>query len=177
MLRHPVNLYSKWPADFPQLISRLFAIADRPPSPTRTAMLRAGLQHILFELLDRNVPETAHAHQLRVRKVIMWLETHISESPTVDHLAREAGLSSSSFKRIFHSVTGMTPHAYILHKKIERAMGLLLEADMRVTDVAQACGFSTSQYFATVFKRMTGVSPNDVLRKRGIALPTNTDGQ
>ena len=78
--------------------------------------------------------------------------------------------------RDFPPVTGMTPHAYILHKKIERAMGLP-GADMRVTDVAQACGFSTSQYFATVFKRMTGVSPNDVLRKRGIALPTNTDGQ
>jgi AraC-like DNA-binding protein len=177
MLRHPVNLYSKWPADFPQLISRLFAIADRPPSPTRTAMLRTCLQHILFELLERNVPETAPAHQLRVRRVITWLGTHISESPTVEHLAREAGLSSSSFKRIFHSVTGMTPHAYILHKKIERAMDLLLEADMRITDVAQACGFSTSQYFATVFKRMTGVSPNDVLRKRGIALPVDTDGQ
>ena len=93
MLRCPANLYSKWPSDFPQRINRLFAVADRPPSPIRTAMLRTGLQHILFELLDRNVPETAPAYQLRVRKVIMWLETHAGDSPPVERLACEAGLS------------------------------------------------------------------------------------
>jgi len=177
MLRCPANRYSKWPSDFPQRINRLFAVADRPPSPIRTAMLRTGLQHILFELLDRNVPETAPAYQLRVRKVIMWLETHASVSPPVERLACEAGLSLSSFKRIFHSVTGMTPHAYILHKKIDRAMNLLMEGGKSVTEVAQECGFVSSQYFATAFKRMTGVSPNDVLRKRGITVPADTDGQ
>ncbi|HON48942.1 MAG TPA: helix-turn-helix transcriptional regulator, partial [Kiritimatiellia bacterium] len=65
----------------------------------------------------------------------------------------------------------------ILHKKIDRAMNLLLEGKKSVTGVAQECGFASSQYFATAFKRMTGVTPNDVLHKRGIALPADTDGQ
>jgi AraC-like DNA-binding protein len=177
MLRSPANLYSKWPSDFPQLINRLFAIADRPPSPIRTAMLRTGLQHILFELLDRNVPETAPAYQIRVRKVIAWLEKQTGEPPTLERLAQEAGLSLSSFKRVFRNVTGTTPHAYILHKRIDRAMSLLAEGRGSVTDIAVECGFPSSQYFATVFKRMTGVTPNDFVRKRGISAPADTDGQ
>jgi len=56
-------------------------------------------------------------------------------------------------------------------------MNLLLEGKKSVTGVAQECGFASSQYFATAFKRMTGVTPNDVLHKRGIALPADTDGQ
>lgn len=177
MLRQPTNLYTKWPTDYGQRINRLFTIFDLPPSPLRTAMLRAGLQQILFDLLDRNVPFTAPAHQIRVRKVIAWLESLTDESPSIERLAREAGLSLSSFKRVFRDVAGITPHAYILHKKIDRAMAMLSDGQQSVTEIALACGFSTSQYFATVFKRITGVTPNDMLRKHGITVPSDTDGQ
>jgi AraC-like DNA-binding protein len=177
MLRTPANPSSKWPADFAQRASKLFDLFDRPSSPTRTAMLRAGLLSILFDLLDLNVPDASPAYQNRVRKAIAWAETQPSQSPTLERLADVSGLSVSSFKRVFKEVAGIPPHAYILRKRVDRAQNLLRKGDRTVTDIAFECGFLSSQYFATVFKRVTGLTPNDVLRNRIVSLPPDADGQ
>ena len=53
----------------------------------------------------------------------------------------------------------MTPMNYLNSCRVAHAARLLLEADLSVTDVAMRCGFSTSQYFATVFKNHFGQTP------------------
>ena len=177
MLRNPANLYAKWPATIPNQMNNLFNLFDRAPTPARTAMLRVAVLKILFDLLDLNIPEIAPAHQIRVRKVIAWLETQTAKPPNVESLAQQAGLSLSSFKRVFKIVTGQAPHAYILRKRISMAMNMLCEGHNSITDIALECGFQSSQYFATVFKRITGVTPNEILHKHGIPMPADTDGQ
>ncbi len=177
MLRSPANPYSRWPADFASRAAELFALFDRPPSPTRTAMLRTRLLSILFDLLDLNVPDTAPAYQRRVRKAIGWAEAQPAKAPTLEELAEVSGLSVSSFKRVFKEVAGIPPHAYILRKRIDHAQNLLRKGERTVTDIAFECGFPSSQYFATVFKRVTGLTPNDVLRNRVMSLPPDEDGQ
>ena len=166
MLRSPATPYSRWPADFPLRAAALFNLFDRPPSPTRTAMLRTGLLAVLFDLLDLNVPGAAPAYQTRVRKAIGWAETRPAKAPTLEELADVSGLSVSSFKRVFKEVAG-----------IHRAQSLLRKGDRTVTEIAFECGFPSSQYFATVFKRVTGQTPNDVLRHRVASLPRDEDGQ
>jgi AraC-like DNA-binding protein len=66
---------------------------------------------------------------------------------------------------LFHQEIGMPPSEYILRKKIELAKEMLL-AGATVTQTAFELDFSSSQYFATVFKRYTGESPRDFLRKK-----------
>lgn len=177
MLQTPANPYSRWPPDFPQRASALFDLFDRPASPTRTAMLRTGLLSILFALLELNVPDAPPAYQSRVRKAIGWAETQTSKPPTLEQLAAVAGLSVSSFKRVFKEVAGIPPHAYVLRKRIDRAQSLLRTGKRSVTEIAFECGFPSSQYFATAFKRVTGLTPNDVLRHRVTPLPRDVDGQ
>lgn len=177
MLREPANPYSRWPADFPQRTGALFDLYDRAPSPTRTAMLRTALLSILFDLLDLNVPDAAPAYQTRVRKAIGWAEARPAKAPTLEELADVSGLSVSSFKRVFKEVAGIPPHAYILRKRIDYAQSLLRKGERTVTDIAFECGFPSSQYFATVFKRVTGLTPNEVLRNRVAPLPPDEDGQ
>lgn len=177
MLRSPANPYSRWPADFAQRAAGLFDLFDRPASPTRTAMLRTRLLSLLFDLLDLNVPDAAPAYQRRVRKAIGWAESQAANAPTLEELAAVAGLSVSSFKRVFREVAGIPPHAYILRKRIDRAQNLLRKSEGTVTEIAFKCGFPSSQYFATVFKRMTGLTPNDVLRNRIVPQPSDADGQ
>ena len=177
MLRSPENLCSKWPADFAQRAASLFDLFDRPRGPIRTARLRTGLLSLLFDLLDLNVPDASPAYQSRVKKAINWAETQTSKPPTLEQLAEVAGLSVSSFKRVFKEVAGIPPHAYVLRKRIDRAQKLLRKGDRSVTDIAFECGFPSSQYFATVFKRVTGLTPNGVLRNRMVSLPPDADGQ
>jgi AraC-like DNA-binding protein len=177
MLSAPVNLRSKWPADFGARVGRLFDLFDRPAAPCRTAMLRTELLTLLFDLLDLNVPDASPAYRGRVRKAIDWAEAQTAQPPTLEQLAGVAGLSMSSFKRIFKEVAGIPPHAYILRKRIDRAQELLRGGKGTVTEIAFACGFPSSQYFATAFKRVTGLTPNDVLRHRVTPLPRDEDGQ
>ncbi len=177
MLRGQASLCSKWPDDFAHRLNALFSLFDRLASPTRTAMLRTALLAILFDLLDLNSAAPALAYQSRVKKATEWAETHLSGSVTLEQLANAAGLSVSSFKRVFKAIVGITPHAFLLRKRVERAQTLLGKGDGSVTDIALACGFSSSQYFATAFKRIVGMTPNDMLRKHTVPLPSDADGQ
>lgn len=177
MLRAPANLCAKWPADFARRVATLFALYDRPESPVRTAMLRTHLLTLLFDLLDLNLPDLSPAYQTRIRKVIGWAEAQPHANVTLEQLAAVSGLSVSCFKRVFKEVTGIPPHAFILRKRMERAQALLREGGLSVTETAHVCGFNSSQYFATVFKRITGLTPNDVLHNRTVALPDHVDGQ
>jgi AraC-like DNA-binding protein len=60
----------------------------------------------------------------------------------------------------------MPPGEYLLRRKVRRAGELLAGGDVSVTEVAQALGFSSSQYFATVFRRYRHQRPSDLLRRR-----------
>lgn len=177
MLRMPAVLRAKWPADFPRRLSALFDVFDQRPTPLRTAMLRNGLLALLFDLLNLKVRETSPADQARISRAIAWMEELTEEPVILEQLAEISGLSVSSFKRVFKEVVGITPHAFIVRKQIDRAQRLLQAGQDSITDIAFECGFSSSQYFATVFKRIVGITPNDLLKKRDIPLPSNFDGQ
>ena len=177
LLTAPANPSSKWPADFPRRIAALFDLFDRPPCPTRTAMLRTLLLTILFDLLDLNQANPSCAYQHKVNRALSWAESQLPNPVTLEQLADVAKLSVSSFKHVFKEVIGITPHAYLLRKRIEQAQLLLRQGESSITEIALACGFSSSQYFATAFKRIMGVSPNDMLLNRNVPLPADADGQ
>ncbi|MDX9867076.1 MAG: AraC family transcriptional regulator [Kiritimatiellia bacterium] len=177
LLRAPLKVSTAWPADFVKRIHALFRLIDRPASPARTAMLRVALLALLFELLDLNSPAPSRGNPARVKKAADWAEARLAEPLTIGQLAAQAGLSVSSFKHVFREHMGITPHAYLLRKRIDRARQLLGAGQGTVTEIAFACGFSSSQYFATAFKRIVGITPNDMLTKRAVPLPSGADGQ
>ena len=177
MLRAPGGIRAKWPTDFTRRAEALFDLYDRPSGPIRTAMLRTALLSLLFALLDLNQTDTPPAYQTRVRKALAWSDKQCGHSPTLEQLASVAGLSVSSFKRVFKEVVGIPPHTYVLRKRIDHAQNLLRTGTGSVTGIAFECGFPSSQYFATAFKRITGMTPNDVLRNRRAPLPKDADGQ
>lgn len=71
---------------------------------------------------------------------------------------------------MFRQSTGESPHQFVLRHRVERAKEMLQEAEMRVLDVAVACGFKTQQHFARVFRRICGATPTEyryeVLRQK-----------
>lgn len=74
-------------------------------------------------------------------------------------LATGSGLSLSRFKGRFVSEVGMPPGEYLVSRRIEAAKAFLLSGKS-VTEAALETGFSSSQYFATVFRRFTGRAPS-----------------
>ena len=126
---------------------------------------RLRLQALLLDYLTLSIRASHHgAHGTAsplLQRVLAYVDAHLHEPVRVPRLAEVARLSESRLKIRFKQEIGVPPAEYWLRKKLERAM--LLLKDHNVTEVAYALGFSSSQYFATVFKRYQLVSPSQHL--------------
>jgi AraC-like DNA-binding protein len=81
----------------------------------------------------------------------------------VESMARACGLGATQFIYHVKRLTNMTPTQYLIHCRLERAQKLLEQyPGESITSVALACGFYSSQYFATLFRRRYGCSPHEV---------------
>lgn len=96
----------------------------------------------------------------KVARVIEFIRANLALDIGVLDMARVAGVSPFHFSRGFRRATGLTPYAFLIQRRIERAKELLLERRMSISDVARACGFATHSQFSTMFKRVTGISPS-----------------
>jgi AraC family transcriptional regulator len=97
----------------------------------------------------------------RLRLVKEVVHAKMEDELTLAEMAQLAELSPAHFSRMFRKSTGETPHQFVLRQRVERAKQMLREAEMRVLDVAVACGFKTQQHFARVFRRICGASPTE----------------
>ncbi len=95
--------------------------------------------------------------------MLAFVNEHVNDPLPPDELARVAGLSTSWFKARFRREIGMPPGEYVLRQKVARAEKLLRTGRFTVTDVAFDLGFSSSQYFATTFRKYTNKRPSDLL--------------
>jgi AraC family transcriptional regulator len=95
----------------------------------------------------------------RLRKIRELVQEKMEEDLSLEEMARTVGLSAAHFSQVFRNTTGQTPYQCLLWHLVNRAKEMLRSAEMRVLDVAIACGFKTQQHFARVFRQMCGVSP------------------
>jgi transcriptional regulator GlxA family with amidase domain len=88
-----------------------------------------------------------------------YVEDNLGRNFTVDELARSVGISRFHFSRLFRESTGESPMVYSLRRRIERAKGMLLQSDRRMSEIAVTLGF----------RRIAGVSPGEYVRLRDVA--------
>lgn len=102
----------------------------------------------------------------QIRKVIAYIERHLSATIRMGEIAAEARLSTSYFSRAFRTSFGLSPHSYIVQKRIERTQRLMLTTDEPLARIALDCGLSDQPHFSNLFRRHVGVSPNNWRRQR-----------
>lgn len=90
-----------------------------------------------------------------------YLRMHCSEDIELSSLADAFRYSSDYLTHIFGREYGMTPCAYLNTVRLDKAKRLLLDTDMRVSDISEAVGFHDAKYFMKAFKRCTGVTPSE----------------
>lgn len=98
-----------------------------------------------------------------MQAILKHIDRHLCETISLDDLADVASLSTSRMKARFRLELGIAPREYILRQRVNRATELLRDRRRSITDIAYDLGFSSSQYFATVFKRFTQRRPRDYL--------------
>lgn len=103
-----------------------------------------------------------------IKKSIDYIDQHIKDHFHLSDVSDISGYSITQFKINFKKETGITPAEYISFKKIEYAKELLILTNKPVTEIAMDTGFSTSNYFSSVFKKYTTFSPNNYRKQFGL---------
>src|SRR5712672_3012527 len=87
-------------------------------------------------------PSQARRCRQSLTRVVTYIDSNLSGALFVRALARIAGVSSRGFHRAFRQRWGITPHAYVILKRIELAQNLMLTTDDSLSQIALACGMT-----------------------------------
>ncbi|MGL1885765.1 MAG: AraC family transcriptional regulator [Reichenbachiella sp.] len=124
---------------------------------------------LLIEMFDRGkleLNESLTDSMRSAKQFIGELSNNLIYPWTIEEMATSSGLGATRFTHHCKQLTNLTPMQLLTKKRLEMAKKLLLEnEDQSATQIAYRCGFATSQYFSTVFKRYERVSPQEFRRK------------
>lgn len=96
--------------------------------------------------------------------MLRLLEQRLVAGVSVPELAQAAHLSLHHFIKVCRQSEGLTPHALLLQKRIERSVELILTQKAPVEEIALEVGFSSPSHFVSTFRRLIGVTPASLRR-------------
>ncbi|MEM8809319.1 MAG: AraC family transcriptional regulator [Cyanobacteria bacterium P01_G01_bin.38] len=107
----------------------------------------------------------------RLAQVIDYIEAYLSEDLSLNDLALVSGLSKFHFSRLFKQAFGLTPHRYVMKRRVERAAVLLKQEvtkpdSLTLAQIAHQFGFTDQSHFTRVFKQVKGLTPKKFLLRR-----------
>ncbi|OGF46826.1 MAG: hypothetical protein A2452_03925 [Candidatus Firestonebacteria bacterium RIFOXYC2_FULL_39_67] len=137
--------------------------------PLKNIALSNAFVNLILELL-KCATETNKQEEGNMNRVIQNIDENLENNVRVPDLAVHMGLSTSWFKARFRKETGLPPAEYILRKKVLKAREFLETGKGNVSDAAMKFGFSSSQHFATAFKRYNKQNPSFFVKKKGFVL-------
>jgi|SRR5215471_18629342 len=94
-----------------------------------------------------------------VRRVRDFIEAHLEKNICVQALATVAGVSTYHFARAFKQSEGVTPHDYLMQRRVRRAQDLLAATDLPLSQIALASGFADQSHCIRRFREQVGITP------------------
>jgi AraC-like DNA-binding protein len=129
------------------------------------ARIATGVAEIFIELrdlLEQQEPVLNPYLSSTERTVKLFLQSlreRLDEPWTIEEMAAECGLGRTRFVHYCRQLVNVSPLEYLMTLRVEKGRALLAASDLRIGDIAQLCGFQSSQYFSTVFRKHTQLQP------------------
>ncbi|MEL6381669.1 MAG: AraC family transcriptional regulator [Cyanobacteria bacterium J06626_18] len=133
-----------------------------------TALATHFVNHYGTEVsLDLPVDKTLERQ--RLGQVIDYIEAYLTEDLSLNDLALVSGVSKFHFSRLFKQAFGLTPHRYLMKRRVERAAAALKtefsKDAIAIAQVAHQFGFTDQSHFTRVFKQVKGLTPKQFLKQ------------
>ena len=127
---------------------------------TKTGLMYRILGDALNTESKRNIPEI-------IKPQVDFINSHL-DSPELSnsYLASLANISEIYFRKLFKRTFGVSPHEYIIGRRIEKAKQYLVSGK-NVSETTSLCGFSNLYYFSGAFKKACGISPSEFAKQYG----------
>lgn len=107
---------------------------------------------------------TASLPRYKLRRATEYIDDNLRESLALKDIAGTVSMSPYHFARVFKQTVGVTPHHYVIERRIEKAKSLLRDTAWPVTQIANQVGYANPSHFSTIFQRFTGHSPRGYRR-------------
>jgi AraC-like DNA-binding protein len=127
-------------------------------------MIKISLEQLLIRLIRENIgiePVKVNKNNDLLAQITDYLSANVERRLEFKDILEEFNLSSSVVKKIFRQQMGCGVMDYFTRLKIDRAKELIREENYNFTEISERLGFNTSQYFTTVFKRVSGMTPSE----------------
>jgi AraC family transcriptional regulator len=175
------ELFETIVAETPGVLRPCFGVPSLPPIAALARFVAmahvardepdpAALEELAFAAASAAARMAAHTprrphepnarEQRRVTDALRRIERHGHEPLSLAALARDAAMSPGHFLRTFRRVAGVTPHQFILTRRLHRAAVRLRTSDAPVGDIALESGFGDLSTFNRQFRRAMGASPS-----------------
>ena len=132
----------------------------------RDAKCMSLIYELISELESRDIGGEAGGVLSKIHATREQILKEFSDpSLSVSALAESVGVSEVYYRRSFRALFGTSPLAYLRRVRYDNARAMLKTGYYTVSEVAAACGFSSINYFSSEFRRMSGVSPSEYMKK------------
>jgi len=134
-----------------------------------TALVAHFVNHYGSEI-SLDLPEERAIERQRLGQAIDYVEAYLTENLSLNDLALVSGLSKFHFSRLFKQAFGLTPHRYLMKRRVERAAMVLQKSvfkpdSLTIAQVAHQFGFADQSHFTRVFKQVKGTTPKQFLQR------------
>ncbi len=177
----PVVFFQKLYDHNPLISPLLLGIRESIKSDELNHILLEEFYHILLErllLVHRNVlgeiekiPLARKASRVEIYRRLTWardfIDSEFESAIGLSQIAESASLSPHHFLRLFKATFGITPHQYLVRRRLTKARCLVTNTDLPISQVVRQLGFESLGSFSLLFKRHFGSSPLN-LRKAEI---------
>ncbi len=123
--------------------------------------MRSFLVDMLRQLITMTDHYLADPADTAIEQVKAYISDHMEEDLSLNVLAAKVYMNPSYLSRIFSQKTHEQLVNYIRRQKVEHASVLLMNNDLKIYEISQKLGFENPNYFAKVFRKISGISPQE----------------
>lgn len=159
------DVYFQLDGQIQKLIQLL--VLEMQSSPDDLLLSRA-CSDTVTALLQRHISSfSTHRKDSRfdLEAVDRYIEQHLSRRISVAQLAGSVFLGESQFHSLFKEQLGITPHQYVLGKRVDMAKSLIEQGRLNLGQIAELTGFSNQSTFTHTFSRLQGISPSQFKKR------------
>ena len=154
------------PSDFKTKRLILKQVTDELLKPLPIpSVIKMYSYRLLNSLLSEYINERSiNSEYKTILSGIKYLESDVSQTLSIDEIAKSCFVSSSYFERLFKKYSGTTPTKYRIKRKIQRAKLLLNDPSLSVESISSELNFFDGAHFCRCFKEETGMTPSEYRR-------------